>query len=152
MQKAFLVFFLVLTALGPARAESIASTIKKFGMIGELSLDCAAPAGDGHAARLSYIARSDGSVVHERKFKDRSESGDKITAATITPEGLLELKLFYPRLKTGQQRRTIAFRKLSPTSYRTIYNYDSTGRYTVKDGKFTESSKDEETPVQHKCD
>ncbi|MFZ2160253.1 MAG: hypothetical protein WAV72_29605 [Bradyrhizobium sp.] len=149
MQKiVFLVVFLSL-ASGSARAETVAATMTKWGLMGAWSVSCEAAAGKGTAAKLRYIAKPDGSVFHYRNFGDDSSS-DKIKAARITPEDWLELKIFFREIAVGEQDRTFALKRIRTGVVQAMYNYNAKGDYSVKDGKFTGNGKD--TPLQHKCD
>jgi hypothetical protein len=149
MQKiAFLVVFLAM-ACGSARAETVAATMTKWGMIGSWSVDCKAAAGNGTAAKLRYVAKPDGSVFHYRNFGDDSSS-DKVKAARITPEDWLELKVFFREIAVGEQDRTFALKRIQTGVIQAMYNYNAKGAYSVKDGKFT--SNGQEAPLQRRCD
>jgi hypothetical protein len=143
-----LVIFLAV-ASGSARAETVAATMTKWGLIGAWSVDCDAVPGKGTAAKLRYVAKRDGSVVHTRNFGDDSGS-DKIKAAKVTAEGWLELKVFFHEIAVGQQDRTFALKRIEPGVVQAMYNYNAKGEYSVKDGKFTSNGND--APLQHKCD
>ena len=149
MQKiVFLVIFLAV-ASGSARAETVAATMTKWGLMGAWSVDCAAAAGKGTAAKLRYAAKPDGSVYHYRNFGDDSSS-DKVKSARITPDDLLELKIFFKEIAVGEQDRTFALKRIQTGVVQAMYNYNAKGEYSVKDGKFT--SNDKPTPLQHRCD
>jgi hypothetical protein len=149
MQKAvFWALFLCL-ASGSASAQTVAATMTKWGLIGSWSVDCAAAAGKGTAAKLRYVAKPDGSVFHYRDFGDDSSS-DKVKSARITSEDLLELKIFFREIAVGQQDRTFALKRIRTGVVQAMYNYNAKGEYSVKDGKFTSNSKD--APLQHRCD
>ena len=148
MQKiAFLAIFLSL-ASGPARAETVAATMTKWGLIGAWSVDCGAAAGQGTAAKLRYAAKPDGSVFHYRNFGD-DKSSDKVKSARITPEDWLELKIFFRGVAAGEQDRTFALKRIRTGVIQAMYNYNAKGEYSVKEGKFTSNGKD--APLQHKC-
>jgi hypothetical protein len=149
MQKiVFLAVFLTV-ACGSARAETVAATMTKWGLMGDWSVDCGAAAGKGTAAKLRYATMPDGSVLHYRNFGDGSSS-DKIKSARITPEGWLELKVFFKEIAVGQQDRTFALKRIKPGVVQAMYNYNAKREYSVKDGKFTSNGK--EAPLQYKCD
>jgi len=131
-----------------AQAETVAATLKKWGLTGEWSRDCAEPAGEGLAGRLRYVLRSDGSVVHLRNFGKRTSSDD-ILASRVTPEGWLELQVHFHDVVEGQRDRTFALEKVRSGVVRAVYNYNANGQYSVKDKKFSNGS---ETPLQYKCD
>ena len=117
--------------------------------MGSWSVDCNAAAGSGTAAKLRYVAQPDGSVLHYRNFGDDTTS-DKVKAARITPEDLLELKIYFRGITAGQEDRTFAFRRIKTGVVQAMYNYSAKKEYSVKDGKFTSNGKD--TPQQHRCD
>jgi hypothetical protein len=149
MQKAvFWVLFLGL-ASGSARAETVAATMTKWGLMGSWSVDCAAAAGDGTAAKLRYEAKPDGSVVHYRNF-GKDKSSDTVKSARITPEDWLELKIFFKEIAVGEQDRTFALKRIRTGVVRAMYNYNAKGEHSVKDGKFTSNGKD--APLQNRCD
>jgi hypothetical protein len=149
MQKiVFLVIFLAV-ASGSARAETVAATMTKWGLIGAWSVDCDAAAGKGTAAKLRYVAKPDGSVLHYRNFGDDSSS-DKIKSARITSEDWLELKIFFKEVAVREQDRTFTFKRIRTGVVQAMYNYNAKGEYSVKDGKFTSNGK--EAPLQHRCD
>lgn len=149
MQKiVFLVVFLSL-ASGSARAETVAATMTKWGLLGAWSVDCAAAPGRGTAAKLRYVAKPDGSVFHYRNFGD-DKSSDKIKSVRITPEDWLELKIFFREIAVGEQDRTFALKRIRTGVVQAMYNYNAKGEYSVKDGKFTSNGND--APLQHKCD
>ena len=150
MQKGFLTVILVsLSALNPALATTVAATLTDWGLPGTWAIDCGAAPGKGTSARLRFVARPDGTAVHFRDFGDRPSS-DKVKAARITPEGWLEMKIFFNGLKKGEEDRTFALEKLDAKSIRAGYNHNAKGIYTIKDGKLTASGND--SLVQHKCD
>jgi hypothetical protein len=135
-------------ACGSARAETVAATMNKWGLMGEWSVDCAAAAGDGTAAKLRYEAKADGSVVHYRNF-GKDKSSDKIKSVRITPEDWLELKIFFKEIAVGEQDRTFALKRIRTGVVKAMYNYNAKGEYSVKDGKFT--SNGQEAPLQNRC-
>jgi hypothetical protein len=121
----------------------------KWGLMGAWSVDCGAAAGNGTAAKLRYVAKPDGSVIHYRNFGD-STSGDKVKAARLTPEDWLELKIFFRGIAVGDQDRTFALKRIRTGVVQAMYNHNDKGKYSVKDGKFTSNGKD--APLQHRCD
>jgi hypothetical protein len=147
--KHMLFVILLLTGATSAQAETVAATMNKWGLMGAWSVSCDAAAGKGTAAKLRYVAKPDGSVFHYRNFGDDS-SGDKIKAARVTPQGWLELKIFFHEIAIRERDRTFAVKKLEPGVVQAIYSYNAYGEHTVKDGKFTSNGND--TPLQHKCD
>ena len=149
MQKAALGVLFLCLASGSARAETVAATMSKWGLIGAWSVDCAAAAGQGTAAKLRYAAKPDGSVFHYRNFGD-DKSSDKVKAARITPEDWLELKVFFREIAVGEQDRTFALKRIRTGVIQAMYNRNAKGEHSVKDGKFTSNGKD--TPLQHRCD
>lgn len=146
------IFFAVILLAGvsaSARAETVAATMTKWGLMGDWSVDCAAAAGSGTAAKLRYAAKPDGSVLHFRNFGD-AKSSDKVKSVRITPEDWLELKIFFKEIAVGEQDRTFALKRIQTGVVQAMYNYNAKREYSVKDGKFTSNGKD--TPLQHRCD
>ena len=139
----------MLSASASVRAETVAATMTKWGLIGDWSVDCAAAAGSGTAAKLRYAAKPDGSVLHFRNFGD-AKSSDKVKSVRITSEDWLELKIFFREIAVGEQDRTFALKRIRTGVVQAMYNYNAKGDYSVKDGKFTSNGKD--TPLQHRCD
>ena len=144
----FLAVFLAV-ASGSARAQTVAATMTKWGLMGDWSVDCKAAAGDGTAAKLRYAAKPDGSVYHYRNFGD-AKSSDKIKSVRVTPEDWLELKIFFKEIAVGEQDRTFALKRIRTGVVQAMYNYNAKREYSVKDGKFTSNGKD--TPLQNRCD
>ncbi len=149
MQKAVACVLFLTLASSSARAETVAATMTKWGLIGAWSVDCAAAAGQGKAAKLRYVAKPDGSVLHFRNFGDDSSS-DKVKAARITPEDWLELKIFFREIAVGQQDRTFALKRVRTGVVQAMYNHNARGEYSIRDGKFTSNGND--APLQHRCD
>jgi hypothetical protein len=149
MRRIFLAVILLAGVSASARAETVAATMTKWGLIGDWSVDCAAAAGGGTAAKLRYAANKDGSVFHYRNFGD-AKSSDKVKSVRITPEDWLELKIFFKEIAVGEQDRTFALKRIQTGVVQAMYNYNAKGEYSVKDGKFTSNGK--ETPLQHRCD
>jgi hypothetical protein len=147
--KQILFVILLLTWATSAEAETVAATMSKWGLLGSWAVSCDTAAGKGLAAKLRYVAKPDGSVFHYRNFGDDT-TGDRIKAARVTPEGFLELKVFFREVAVGQQDRTFAVKKIEPGVVQSMYNYTAKGEYSVKDGKFTGNGN--EAPLQHKCD
>ena len=148
MQKAVFLVLCLCLASGSARAETVAATMTKWGLIGAWSVDCAAAAGKGTAAQLRYTAKPDGSVFHYRNFGDDSSS-DKVKAARITQEDWLELKVVFREIAVGEQDRTFALKRIRTGVVQAMYNRNAKGEHSVKDGKFTSNGQD--TPLQHRC-
>src|SRR5213595_483894 len=111
MRTIFLCAILLAGMAASARAETVAATMTRWGLMGSWSVDCNAAAGSGTAAKLRYVAQPDGSVLHYRNFGDDTTS-DKVKAARITPEDLLELKIYFRGITAGQEDRTFAFRRI----------------------------------------
>jgi hypothetical protein len=149
MRKTVALAILLAVGSGTARAETVAATMKTWGLTGEWSTSCDAAPGKSLAARMRYLAKPDGSVFHVRNFGD-SSSSDPIRATRVTPEGWLELQVFFQDVAAGQQDRTFAVRKVRPGVVQAMYNYNAKGEYSVRDGKFTGNGND--TPLQYKCD
>jgi hypothetical protein len=143
----FLAVLLALSSL-PAQAATVADTMTKWGAIGtwRVACDTAATRADG---TVRYTTKPGGGVVLSRDFGDGS-GRDDVTAARVTPEGWLELKVVFHGVAANLRDRTYALRKIEPGVIQAVYNYGANGEYSVRDGKFT--SNGSEAPPQHKCD
>ena len=131
-----------------AHAESVSATLTKWGLIGEWAVDCKVAPGDGLASRQKYVAQQDGSAFLDRNFGDLRDH-NRITTASLTKDGWLEIKVIYKNLEKDQANRILVYRKLSDRTLRAMSNQTASGQYSIKDGKFTANGK--EAPIQHRC-
>jgi hypothetical protein len=95
---------------------------------------------------LIYEATADGGVTHVRDFGDAKEE-NKVLSASISKDGMLNLRVFFPALK---QTNELGFIKLTDGSLRAMYTRDDKNHYSIKGGKFTFDARP--TALQHKCD
>ena len=139
------VIILFSTLAGTASAETAAQTASKWGLIGRWSLDCGLPPDRDRGAVLAYEVGADGRLVYRRDFGDSSDSADVI-AAEISADNLLNLRVFFPKLK---QTREYGLRMEADGSIRAFYNRDQKGSYSIRNGLFSANGKP--TPPNHKC-
>jgi hypothetical protein len=130
---------------GTASAETAAETASKWGLIGRWSLDCGLPPDRDRGAVLAYEIGADGRLVYRRDFGDTSDAADVI-AAEISADNLLNLRVFFPKLK---QTREYGLKMEPDGSIRAFYNRDRKGRYSIRNGRFAGSG--QPTPPNHKC-
>jgi hypothetical protein len=129
---------------GTASAETAAATARKWGLIGRWSLDCALPPDRDRGAVLAYEV-DDGRLVYRRDFGDSTDSADVI-AAEISADKLLNLRVFFPKLK---QTREYGLRMQADGSIRAFYNRDQKGNYSIRNGLFSANGRP--TPPNYKC-
>jgi hypothetical protein len=138
-----LVFFL---GLAPdASAETVAQTVRKWGLIGPWALDCSIPPDRGKGALLIYEVKPGGRVVHRRNFGDAKDENE-VLSAVVSDNGILHLRVQFTRLKETREYGMI---KQPGGTLRAMYNRNAQDEYTVKDGKFTANGN--QSPWQHKC-
>jgi hypothetical protein len=131
----------------PASAdEPIAETLRKWGLLGAWSIDCARPPDHAEGTVLSYEIGPDGTVVYRRNFGDVTDEAE-VLAAEVSADGVMNLEVYFPAIK---QKRDYGLTLQSDGGLRAIYNRSEKGEYTIKDGKFVATKKP--TPVQHKCE
>jgi len=139
------VIILFSTLAGTASAETAAETAGKWGLIGRWSLDCGLPADRDRGAVLAYEVGTDGRLMYRRDFGDSTDTADVI-AAEISADNLLNLRVFFPKLK---QTREYGLKMDPDGSIRAFYNRDRKGKYSIRNGKFAASG--QPTPPNHKC-
>ena len=128
-----------------ASAATVAETASRWGLIGRWSIDCHVPPDHDRGAVLSYqIAGRDKLVLH-RDFGD-SEDQASVTAADISDDNLLNLRIYFPLLK---QTRELGLKREPNGSIRAIYNRTRKGEYSIRDGRITASG--QPTPSQFRC-
>jgi hypothetical protein len=130
---------------GTAAAETAAETARRWGLIGRWSLDCALPPDHDRGAVLAYEIVDGGRLVYRRDFGDSTDSADVI-AAEISADKLLNLHVFFPKLK---QTREYGLRMQGDGSIRAVYNRDQKGNYSIGNGLFSGNGKP--TPPNYKC-
>jgi hypothetical protein len=134
-----------LTLAHGACAESVAQTVRKWGLIGPWSLDCSLKPDRNDGAVLGYEIMADGRVMHRRDFGDTSDESE-VVGAEVSRDGLLNLRVYFPSLK---QNREYGLMMQPDGSMRAIYNRNQNNEYSIKDGKFAANG--DPTPPQHKC-
>jgi len=137
-----LLFFVDLAQV--ASAETVAQTVRKWGLIGPWSLDCSLMPDRDRGAVLDYEIATDGRVVHRRNFGDTTDESE-VVSADISRDGLLNLRVYFPSLK---QTREYGLKLQPDGAMRAIYNRNN-DNYSIRDGRFTADGS--ETPQQHKC-
>ena len=126
--------------------DPVAETMRKWGLLGAWSQDCALPPDHAKGTVLAYAIGPDGAVVYRRDFGDVADEG-RVLAAEVSADGLLNLVVYLPAI---EQKREYGLMMLADGGLRAIYNRSERGEYTIKDGKFVATKKP--TPVQHKCE
>jgi hypothetical protein len=137
---------LSLTFVSPTSAGTIAETAKQWGLIGPWSLDCSLPPDHANGAVLSYEIVDGSRLTYRRDFGDSSDEAE-VLSATVSGDGALNLRVYFPSIK---QTREYGMIHLADGSIRVVYNRGDKNQYTIKDGKFTGNGKP--TPAQHKCE
>jgi hypothetical protein len=128
-----------------ASAETVAQTVRKWGLIGPWSLDCSLKPDRNKGTVLAYEIAGDDRVVHRRNFGDASDESEVITAE-VSGDGMLNLRVFFPNLK---QTREYGLVMQPDGTIHAMYNRNQKLEYTIKDGKFTANGNP--TPSQHRC-
>jgi hypothetical protein len=126
--------------------DPIAETVRKWGLLGPWSLDCALPPDHASGTVLAYEIGPDGGVIYRRDFGDASDE-NQVLAAEVSADGVLNLEVYFPAIK---QKREYGLMMLEDGTTRAIYNRSERGEYSIKDGKFVATRKP--TPAQHKCE
>jgi hypothetical protein len=138
-----IIFFLALVP--NAQAETVAQTVRKWGLLGPWSLDCSLKPDRNKGTVLAYEIASGDRVIHRRDFGDMTDESE-VVAAEISADGILNLRVFFPSLR---QTREYGFRMQPDGTIRAMYNRNQKNEYTIKDGKFIANGNP--TPPQHKC-
>ena len=134
-----------LTLVVDASAETVAQTVRKWGLIGPWSMDCSLKPDRDKGTVLTYEVVGDDRVVFRRNFGDGADESE-VATAEVSADGMLNLRVFFPSLK---QTRESGLMMQPDGSMRAIYNRNPKDEYTIKDGKFTANGNP--TPPQHKC-
>jgi hypothetical protein len=114
-------------------AETVAQTVRKWGLIGPWSADCSLPPDRGKGAVLDYEVEGDGRVAMRRDFGDGTDESE-VVGAEVSADGMLHLRVYLPSLK---QTREYGLLMQPDGGARAIYNRNQKDEYTIKDGKFT---------------
>jgi hypothetical protein len=128
-----------------ARAETLAATVTKWGLLGSWAIDCSLRPDRGKGAVLTYEIQQDGRVMYRRNFGDARDENELVGAA-IDEDGLLNISVFFPSLR---ETREFGLALDQDGDLHAIYNRNQRGDYTIKDGKFVKTGTP--APAQHKC-
>ena len=135
---------LAVLATSEARAETVAQTASRWGLLGTWRLDCSKPASRSDGA-LQYVVRA-GKLFHDREFGDSRDSS-AVILATTKADGSLEIVVSFASLS---QTRQFSFMKGRDGRIRTFSNRNvDTDEYSIKDAKFTGNGNP--TPWQTRC-
>jgi hypothetical protein len=138
---------LLWVAIAPAaRAETLAATVERWGLLGSWSVDCTLPPDRDKGALLTYEINKDGRVMYRRNFGEAKDDSE-VVSATVNAEGLLNLMVFFPSL---HQTREFGLHLAKDGRLRAIYNRSERGEYTIRDGKYVKTGAP--TPAQQRCD
>ncbi|MGL9619810.1 hypothetical protein QRQ56_17500 [Bradyrhizobium sp. U531] len=129
-----------------AGAETLATTVEQWGLLGSWAVDCAAKPDRDKGALLTYEIHRDGRVMYRRNFGDAKDENE-VVSATVNAEGLLNVMVYFPSL---HQAREFGLLLAKDGRLRAIYNRSERGEYTIRDGKFVATGAP--TPVQQRCD
>ncbi|MCJ9701478.1 MULTISPECIES: hypothetical protein [unclassified Bradyrhizobium] len=129
-----------------AGAETLAATVKQWGLLGSWAVDCAARPDRDKGALLAYEIRKDGRVMYRRNFGEAKDENE-VVSATVNAEGLLNVMVYFPSL---HQAREFGLLLAKDGSLRAIYNRSERGEYTIRDGAYVATGAP--TPVQQRCD
>jgi hypothetical protein len=140
-----LTLLLSLTLERSAGAETVAQTVRKWGLIGSWALDCSLKPSRDQNAVLDYEIAGDGRVLYRRNFGDSSDENE-VVSAELARDGLLNLRVYFPSLK---QTREYGLMLQPDGAMRAIYNRTLKDEYTIRDGKFVGDRKP--TPSHHRC-
>jgi hypothetical protein len=128
-----------------ARAETLTATVERWGLLGSWSVDCALQPDRDKGAVLTYEIRPDGRVMYRRNFGEAKDESE-VVSASVNPEGLLDLVVFFPSLHQTREFELL----LKGGSLRAIYNRSERGDYTIEVGKYVKTGAP--TPPQQRCD
>lgn len=119
-------------------AQTVASTIERWGLLGTWAIDCTRPPSQGND-HLSYVKRGQGRVQHGRDFGNRRDS-QEVLAATVTPDGLVEVVADFGT-DVGVRRWSMLKAPDGRIRAMASAKVDGTG-VTIRDGRFAHSGKD----------
>ncbi len=137
---------LVAVTADGARGETVAESMARWGLIGTWAMDCSRPPSRSNV-HLSYVARGEGRVFHERNFGGQRDSSREIRAASLKPGGLIELVADFGTI-VGTRKWTMM--KGADGRIRTLANSKVDGTdATVRDGRLVAGGA--ETGWQTRC-
>jgi hypothetical protein len=140
-----LAFLFSLTLSLDASAETVAQTVRNWGLTGSWSQDCSLKPGKNQNALLTYEIMPDERVVHRRNFGDSTDENE-VVGAHVSGDGMLNLRVFFPNFK---QTRDYGMMKQPDGNMRTMYNHDQKNDYSIRDGVYTANGS--QTAALHKC-
>ncbi|MBI4275070.1 MAG: hypothetical protein HY659_10270, partial [Rhizobiales bacterium] len=111
-----------------ACAETVADTLKTWGLLGTWSADCDFPAGRRNGY-YSFIPKAGGQGAHDRDFGDIKDSNE-ILSAEIGADNSLTLRV---RFQSNAQVREFSYVKGERGVIRAMTNREAGGAFTVRD-------------------
>jgi hypothetical protein len=135
-----------MTLTSAAGAESLATTVEQWGLLGSWAVDCTARPDRDKGALLTYEIRKDGRVMYRRNFGDAKDENE-VVSATVDAESMISVMVYFPSLR---QTREFGLLLSKQGSLRAIYNRSERGEYTIRDGKYVATGAP--TPPQQRCD
>lgn len=131
-------------ASSAATASSI-DVARKWGLLGRWAVDCGNTVKQGGPHNLiAYEATREGKLFYRRN--DDPQDNNEIVDAKLGADGVIILTTHLP---ANKQTREMGITKLADGSTRAIYNHDSEGHYSVRDGIFTANGN--QTPSLRRC-
>lgn len=119
------------------RAQTIAETITRWGLLGEWAIDCKQQVTDTPSARLIYEVRK-GNPVQVRHLGKDGDDVSRISRAMVAPDGSLEVVIEYGG-NIGPFE--IAFIRGPNQQIRAKSSRKPGGKYTIFDGKFVDGGR-----------
>jgi hypothetical protein len=133
----------LLLAAPSARAESVADTLVKWGIMGTWKVDCATPPSESDMLEL-YAPLGDGAV--EVRDGGTWQDANPVRSAVINADGSLTVVIEFRRIKATRENTLVK----SANGKRTIENRAvDTSDYSVHEGKLTNSGRP--TPWFKRC-
>jgi hypothetical protein len=129
-----------------ARAQTIAETLDKWGLLGTWAVECSQPPGKNNT-HTSYVATSGGSVLRKRLMGSRPDS-HQIKSAVVRPDGMIDVVTDYTDLGWGIHKTTLMKGPDGRVKAFASGKADGT-EYTIKSGKFVRTGAP--APWQSKC-
>jgi hypothetical protein len=134
-----------LTLSFSASAETVAQTVRDWGLIGPWSQDCSLKPDRDKGTVFDFEIAEGERVVHRRNFGDATDENE-VLGAEVSGDGMLNLRVFFPKFK---QTRDYGLMKQPDGGMRTMYNRDQKDEYSIRDGIFTANGNP--TPSLHQC-
>lgn len=128
-----------------AATASSMDVARKGGLLGRWAVDCANTVKQGGPHNLiAYEATREGKLFYRRN--DDPQDGNEIEDVKLGADGLIIVRVEMPAKK---QTREMGITKLADGSTRAVYNHDTEGNYSVKDGIFIANGN--RTPSLKRC-